>query len=357
MWNVNNLTPFSDGHAFVRDRDGAEVWLVAVRGTFAIDPDGSTRPAERQEEVCLVPQYRGEPGKSSLLYDTDLPHLKPTTDVLLHGHAYAPGGHPAAQVDVSMKVGPISKTLRVTGDRVWRQGALAPTMADPQPFMQMPIVYERAYGGANLTGVDPREHDWDRRNPIGTGFAVKAEHLVGQRVPNIEDPRDSGLFWRRRPSPAGFGPIASDWMPRVRWAGTYGEKWEEERLPLLPEDFDDRFYLCAPEDQRAPQPLKGGEEVELHNLTPAGLLRFRLPRVALGFSTRFSTGERIRHRGVLHTVILEPDFPRVLMVWHTSLPCHPKVLKLEETTITLKRILQPLPHESLSAQAWEEGGD
>src|SRR5262249_1683672 len=160
--------------------------------------------------------------------------------------------------------------------------------------------YERAYGGADLKADDPKKHDWDRRNPVGTGFAVAPEHLVGEKVPNIEDPRDSNRTWRERPRPAGFGPIPADWMPRVKWAGTYDERWQKERLPLLPEDFDDRFYLCAPEDQQAPHFLKGDEEVRLRNLTPEGSLRFRLPRVALGFSTRFSGGEKVSHRGVLH---------------------------------------------------------
>ena len=57
--------------------------------------------------------------------------------------------------------------------------------------------------------------------------------------------------------------------------------------------------------------------------------------------TRFTSGEVLRHRAKLHTVILEPDVPRVLMVWHTHLPCHPKVLKLRRTTITQKQVLGP----------------
>jgi hypothetical protein len=354
MWEVSNRTPFAAGSSWVRDREGAEVWLVAVRGTFAINPDGSTVPAEQQEESCLVPTYRGEPGKSSLIYDTDLLHTKPTTDILLHGHAYSPEGKPTVKVDVTMKVGPIAKTLRVVGDRVWRTGVLSPATSDPEPFEKMPITYERAYGGADLKSDDPRKHDWDRRNPVGTGFAVVPEHLIGEKVPNIEDPRDSIRSWIGRPSPAGFGPIPPDWMPRVKWAGTYDEKWEKDRLPLLPEDFDDRFYLCAPQDQQAPHFLRGGEDVELVNLTPDGSLRFRLPRVALGFSTRFSNGEKVVHRGMLHTVIIEPDVPRVLLVWHTQLPCHPKVLKLEETTISLKRILRPPPDGRVLVQGPDE---
>jgi hypothetical protein len=38
-------------------------------------------------------------------------------------------------------------------------------------------------------------------------------------------------------------------------------------------------------------------------------------------------------------VILEPDYPRVSLVWHTALPCHFKPNKLERTIVTLKHNL------------------
>lgn len=77
------------------------------------------------------------------------------------------------------------------------------------------------------------------------------------------------------------------------------------------------------------------------NLIPEGELSFELPRVFLGFETFFYTGERQLHdRPKLHTVIIEPDFPRVSLVWHTALPCHPKVYKLNKTRIIQKQDLR-----------------
>jgi hypothetical protein len=43
---------------------------------------------------------------------------------------------------------------------------------------------------------------------------------------------------------------------------------------------------------------------------------------------------------VLHTIILEPDVPRLLMVWHSLLSCHTQVLKLEKSVVTVKRFLR-----------------
>ena len=112
------------------------------------------------------------------------------------------------------------------------------------------------------------------------------------------------------------------------------------RHPLLPEDFDERFFQCAPIDQQAPQFLRGGEPVVLLNLSPTAELRFLLPKIYLGFETRFYDGSREIHKQRhLHNVILEPDYPRVSLVWHSALPCHFKVQKLERTVVTLKTYL------------------
>jgi hypothetical protein len=338
MWQLENQTPFAAERSFVRDMDGAEVWLVAVKGTFAIKPNGELDLAEEQLPVCLSPRYLGEPGKSSLLYDTDLVHTKPGTDVVLLGRVYAPGGYPTPTLDVTMRVGELEKTLRVFGDRHWKQGLVGLKLTDPEPFDVIPIIYERAYGGADRRSSDPAKHSWDPRNPVGVGFAVEPEHLVGQPAPNVEYKGELISSWRQRPRPAGFGPIARDWSPRVELGGTYDQKWQDERQPLLPLDFDERYYQCAPQDQQLPGTLRGGERVELINLTPGGVLSFALPRVYLAFTTFFGL-DAVGHRARLHTVILEPDHPRVVVVWHTSLPCHGREHELEMTRIVEKQFI------------------
>ena len=83
-----------------------------------------------------------------------------------------------------------------------------------------------------------------------------------------------------------------------------------------PADWDPRSLLCSPADQRPDGHLRGGELVELENLTPDGKLRFVLPKVDLRFRTRIDN--RIEeHQGRLATVIIEPDHPRVIMVWQS----------------------------------------
>jgi hypothetical protein len=339
MWLLNNLTPFAAERAWVRDQDGAEVWIVAVKASFVIQSDGQQILDLEQSEVSRVPEFTGQPGLSSLLSECDLKHKKTRTDVILRGQAYSPGGKPTKRVDVRLKIGNIDKTLRVHGDRRWKRGLFGIRLTRPAPFTRMPIIYERSFGGTDQKAKNPKHHQWEPCNPVGTGFATRKKHLLGELAPNIEYPR-SPYRGRRRGKPAGFGPIARHWSPRVQLAGTYDEAWEQTRNPLLPSDFDERFYQCAPEDQQVPGFLKGGEVVELYNLTPEGLLSFHVPRVTLGLTTRFYDGTEAVHRTDLHTLIIQPDERRFQMVWHSHLPCHHKVNQLEGTEIVIKeRIL------------------
>jgi hypothetical protein len=339
MWQLDNRTPYAAERTWVRGRDGAEIWLVAVKCTFDIKTDGTTDVSAEQPPVVMAPEYvdPAAPAKSSLKYDMDLVRTKTTTDVLLLGHAHAPRSEPLTELDVGFRVGPVVKRLHVSGDRKW-QGR---TPSKPEPFVKMPLTYERAYGGIDPASQDTPSPQWDVRNPLGTGFALHASRIDGMKLPNIEYPDQRLRNWEDRPAPASFGPVCAHWQPRAALAGTYDAKWQQERFPLLPEDFDDRHCQCAPADQQAPQFLGGGEPVVLINLTPGGELRFTLPRVFLGFETFFTNGERQLHeRPRLHTVIIEADFPRVSLVWHSALACHPKVYKLDKTRIIEKRIVR-----------------
>ena len=326
MWALENRTPFSADRAFQRGVDGGEVWVVVVRATYCIRPGGHLELASEQFPVARGVEYFDEPGISSLRYETDLVLSKRTTDVLLHGHAYAPGGEPAKEIVASLTVGPVNKVFRVVGDRQWVRTLGAQELTSPLPFTKMPLMWERAFGGVDPACDESAAKSFEPRNPIGTGFASKGVHPEGQRAPNVLHIKDEA-------SPVCLGPVARDWQPRVDYAGTYDGVWQETRAPLLPLDFDERFFQCAPADQQTPEFLRGGERVVLYNLHPNSPLIFELPTVQLGFSTEFRT-KTVAHRAVLHTVIIEPDLERVQMVWHTRLECHHDVHGLRRTIVT-----------------------
>jgi hypothetical protein len=301
--------------------------------------DGTTELLEAQTPLFYSAEHIGEPGTSSIRYEADLIPAKPATDVIVNGHAYAPAGKPAHAVDVSIRVGPLTKRLRVFGDREWYtgvSGGLRPS--SPATFERMPITYERAFGGWDRTDPDPAQQQLYFRNPIGRGFATKEQSLNGRALPNIEHPSHLISSWNDRPVPAGFGAIASYWSPRLEWGGTYDDVWMKNKFPLLPDDFDNRFYQCALPDQQVEGYLRGGEEVVLKNLTESGGLQFRLPKVQLAFSTFFGK-EKQEHRASLQSVVIEPDVPQVVVVWQTSLACHHLLDQLDETMVREKRYI------------------
>jgi hypothetical protein len=330
-----NLTPFAAERAWIRDRDGAEVWQVAIRASFIIRSDGRCEVADEQTPVRLAPQYADAPHEALLLSDTDLPLLRRATDVLVQGDAHAPAGRRVASVDVSLRTGPIDKVLRVWGDRIGRRDG-SPDAAEP--FVSMPVTYLRALGGMDVHAPERGVHADTAANPCGVGVAWHAASLAGCVLPNCEFVTVAGRS-AAGGAPAGFGPIAPAWTSRVRCAGTYDATWESERAPLFPADLDDQFFQSAPADQQVPQFLRGGEPVELRNLSPEGKLQFALPRVELRADTRF-VGDSVAMPFNLTQVAIDARARRVELSFLGSLRCHARVHELDKTIVRWKPLVR-----------------
>jgi hypothetical protein len=322
MWVVDNNTPFGIGRAFARDGQGGEVFLLAVKGSFVVRADGSLRCADEQTPPAVVPSWNGEAGASSLDEDTEMVLHKPATDVIVVGHAYAPGGRPVPQVDVAWRVGNLERRLRAFGVRVWTHHRATSSVVPsaPRPLQKVPLVYERAFGGKDPAAPAGRPNA-SASNPVGSGFAHDPRALVDAAAPELEIP---GVPLKAGPfdaAPAGFGPVAPGWAPRVRFAGTYDEAWRSRRAPLPPTDFDDRFFCSAPAAQQVTGRFSGGEPVELANMTPEGRLATRLPRIEIRARAMFLDGEA-RAVAQLNTVRIEPDHRRIRLVWLAAMACH-----------------------------------
>lgn len=332
MWAVVDNTPFASDRNWVRDKHGRHHWIVAVRASFEIAPDGTLNVAAEQPNATLLPAYRGEPGRSSLLRDSDLGPLKPGTDVLVEGSARAPRGEFVTELPVALTIAGMRKVLLVVGDNEFRPGITGLTTTRPRPFELMPLIYERAFGGSDLESDDPARRIVDSRNPVGVGVAARSKHLVGQPGPNVLYPGAAADL----AGPAGFGPIASDWSPRRELGGTYDAAWFRDRRPLLPLDYDERHGCCAPADQHLGRHLQPGERIQVVNMTPEGVLEFVIPDLKFGFTTRFGR-KQIDHAAHLATVTIETEHRRASLVWQTSLLVSSHEIDgLDETRIELR---------------------
>jgi hypothetical protein len=331
MLQLVNPTPLKAAIMLLPDLAGVDTLFTVLKATFTLG--ARVALAEDQVPVALADQHYGEPGLSSVRVPSDVCIGKPSTDILLVGSAWAPGGRATWQMDVSVAVGPVSKSARVFGDRVWDSSPAGATLVWVAPFERMPLVWERAYGGTDQTERGPTA---EPRNPVGLGFRARdgAKPLAGLPAPNVEDPASPISSWKDTPPPAGFAPIAPHWEPRKSYAGTYDETWQKTRAPYLPNDFDPRFFQLAPPGLSASGRLQGGELVDLRGVTPDGVLQFTLPSARVHVVYRLDTGEETRP-AALDTIILEPDAGRLMMVWSAALPCDKAALKVREIEPTV----------------------
>ena len=317
-----NLTRFTAERLQTLDRGGREILLVVVKATFDIQ-QGRVTPSEEQEPVRLADEYHGEPGKSSLRHAADSALLKPATDVLLQGNAY-PRQKGDTQVDVSLRVGGLTKVVRVFGDRRWTKTLGMARMSKPEPLDRVPLVFERAFGGSDLS--DPEKPEWCPSNPVGVGYRREGSKsdVDAMPLPNLEDRAQLLRSPSDRPEPACFAPVAPNWSPRVGFAGTYDEKWQADTMPLLPEDFDEQFHQVAPAQQVYPGFVIGGEAVEVTGATPEGRLLFSLPKVQPEVQIRIDD-ELIAPECKCDTVVIDAERRQLSMAWRATQGVHGRV--------------------------------
>jgi len=312
---VDNRTPFAFEPLFIADEDGRPIVATIVKATFDVSPQGVVSLGKEQAPVDFTGTPHGEPGKSSPRFEPETAFIKAGTDCVLLGHAVS--AYPTTQMDVGVRIGPVSQGVRVTGDRWWVDGAIGLTMSAPEPFRMMPLVYERAFGGWDRTSENEREHDFEPRNPVGVGFVGrKGSALAGSPLPNIEDPRRMLSSPGGKSAPVGFGFVGAEWQPRAKLAGTYDEAWTKSCAPLLPKDFDRAFFNAASEGLVTPAYLRGDEWVQAFGVTPEGKWEFRLPGLEAPQCTiDLTDGDGAVVQTNLDTVIVDADARALTLIW------------------------------------------
>lgn len=328
-----------------RSRSGDCQFSVIVKRSYRIVPGQPAQRLERDAPLRLIDEYydRGDPDWSVVEHESELAPFKASTDVVVIGKAHAPEQEPVLAMLVGVRVGDAVKVLRITGDRVchWRSGA-APVFSEPQPFLQMEIRYDRAYGGRDEKS-DPNVPFFYPRNDMGRGVALLNEREVvqGLALPNIEEPEDlltpervvigDPYRWPEQPLPQGLGWRQRTWYPRSALLGSLpaflepGTVTPEEHRRLVPQDhvalarqmrlppFEPIFHNGASIDLVMAQ-VKDDEKIALRGLTADGKLDFQLPgdrpRIALDIG---QGGQPLQAR--LHTVSIRPDDLQLDLIW------------------------------------------
>ncbi|MBK9260041.1 MAG: DUF2169 domain-containing protein [Polyangiaceae bacterium] len=276
------------------ERKGQTHLAIVVGAMTSLQGDVLEHEQTLWKSLATIPGFTGA-------LDELKPKVKP--EVLAVGWAFAPEGRKVPARRVKIEVGALSKELWVVGDRVWNNGVAS----DPVPFDQMPISWERAFGGEGYAA-----------NPVGRGLSpTKTEdgdtvHLL----PNIELPKKLIGSPRDRPPPAGFAPIDPSWPKRLAKLGTYDKRWLETRYPDYPDDFDPTYFNLAPEDQWLDAPLEGQERVVIEHMHPTKeRIEGKIPRfLARAFVSRESA--LLREVSLrLDTVLLVPHMERIVLLY------------------------------------------
>lgn len=335
MLELRNKTPFETKIAPAMDKELNEYLVIVVKATYdIINNSHELALSEEQIPIILADEYYAEPDTSSIETAADSAMIKIGTDITLKGKAYDILGGP--YVDTFLKVGPVSKVIRVFGNRHWEKLYGGWKISPPARFESMPMTFENAYGGFTLQ-EDADLAKYESRNPIGKGFYEKKDdrQLEGFELPNLENPHELIGNWRDRPNPSCYAPVAPHWMPRSKLAGTYDEAWEKNTMPYLPQDFNEEYFNVAPKDLISRTQLKGGEVVEYENLSKIQRVRFNLPQV--NFRIRYSKKEKTNTGPnlIMDTINIDTEAQRLSITWRARLPSTKELLYFDWITVKL----------------------
>jgi hypothetical protein len=318
--DVRNRTGYAFDAVALADEEGLPQYVPLVQARYEVAADGALRLLPQQPPPDIGGQCYGDPEVSSVRIEPQMAYRKLATDVVLLGHAHA-AAMPRTQGQVGISVGPLRKVARVTGDRVLSRNLGRYVISPPAPFERLPLVYERAFGGWDRRDPDPLKHRCEPRNPVGTGFrsgSYTADDEV--RLPNFEDPSQPLRAYGDTPAPVGFGFVSPNWQPRLAYAGTYDAVWSRTRRPLLPRDFDPRFYSAASPGLMAPGHLRGDEPVVVVGATPEARMAFSLPGVPPPVCVVQLRGNQRRAlQTTLDTLIVDADERTVTLLWRAHI--------------------------------------
>lgn len=341
-----NRTPFSALAFSQFHRDGTDMAVLAVRGSFHIVPNAPLVLAPRQDELELADRYQGDPVDGLLVRTCDIVPFKPAADLTILGASWAPRDVASRSWITGVRLGRLEKILRVHGPRVWRPATTQRDKGEPsgkdwslpeaRPVKAVALDWRKAFGGPIPgTGEGETPIDVHRFNPIGCGI-VDAQHSpsdVDIPAPSIDDPADPILDWRRRDYvPQGFAPLPPVWRFRQQYAGTYDDAWITGKHPLLPDDFDYRFYQYAAPDLIHHERLNGDEELQLLHMHPDHThIQVWLPGIQLFATAHRQDGDTDHLEMMLDGVHvdLNSDPAAVYLTWRCWVPKRSGIRLLE----------------------------
>jgi hypothetical protein len=249
IMDILSVCPLRAASLLWQPRLGTWAMTVVCKATFRLSPVTSSL-AESQEYPNEDDNHWNDDPARSLHAPSDLAPFKPSPEVMLVGHAFAPRGEPVARIVARLIVGEVDKSIEAHADESW---SLDGARREGQRFTKMPLRWERAAGGP------------DSANPVGVRVDV-ANTLGATQLPNLRPPGVSIATRGEFVPPVGFGPIAPTWPSRREKLARLARPWSGSfASEPLPEGLDPLYFMAAPRDQ-ALAALRADERIVLENL-------------------------------------------------------------------------------------------
>jgi hypothetical protein len=204
---LQNETPYPAKLVRMTVDDDRLAASVALRVTYEW-ANGRFVPAEEQDWVLSAAPWDTPYG----VMPGDELFYRDGVDVFILGAARPPRGETASVLDVQVRLGEWSHSIRVFGNRIWQRGVAGLVPSPPAPISSVALSLENAFGG---------QMTWDGltipygQNPRGKGFYADAASAIGQPLPNIEDPAALITKWDDQPGPVGIGICPPDFAGRM----------------------------------------------------------------------------------------------------------------------------------------------
>jgi uncharacterized protein YjbI with pentapeptide repeats len=279
------------------EKAGKHYLAVTLGIFFPVD-----QPERLLPEVAMWKLIAEQLGKEAIL-DLGMPKLR--GEAILRAKCFSRDATRTG-MQVRFRLGSIDKTLWVFGNRQWRKNVTGSRIGDPQPFTEINIGWENAFGGPGFES-----------NPVGKG--IDSQGATAESLPNVEDPKHLVARPTDRPQPAGFWRYDLMWPQRISKIGTYDEDYLQSRFPYYAENLDWGIFNEAPIDQQIDGFFKCGTDFSCEGLHPTKAeLRGRLPNVvARCFITQnVSAGTSFRELpAVADTLWLFPDLERAIILF------------------------------------------
>lgn len=357
---------------------GAAELVILTKRTYAWEPGQRARVAEQQlplDEAGIPHEPLAEGRPASWRSLPDVVGYKAGTDVVVQGSARP--GRPTASLAVALDLAGRRIEILVFGPRRCCSVAGKPAFTPPEPFTEVPLRYELAYGGRDpafeavmmeeVARITPAEtlrraapsaeglfgtlHPlMYPRNRFGQGYVLDArpEAFEGRELPQLERREDlltperlpvaDFLKWERQPIPAGFDYLDPMTFPRMGMFACPpmgyqpGARCREAEAGLVPADFC-RGNISSAQPSQLPTLLhpwaghcaslglnfpylKGDETLALHGMDPARpSFTLVLPGERPSMTVEGLEARPVQLESVPFLLRVEVDARRLCMVW------------------------------------------